>query len=191
MHEVRQIIQRLRLGETNREVARAQRVGRDTVANIRRVAGAQGWLDAASPMPEDAKIAERFKVPGKNPQNISTVERFREEVLAWHAQGIQVSTMRQALARKHGFAGSAHTLYRFLGREAPAAPAASVILDFAVAEMAQVDFGSGPVITERQSGRGVQDLDLRHDAGVEPAPVRRDRAQPGGGNLARLSSPCI
>ena len=152
MHEVRQIIQRLRLGETNREVARAQRVGRDTVANIRRVAGAQGWLDAASPMPEDAKIAERFKVPGKNPQNISTVERFREEVLAWHAQGIQVSTMRQALARKHGFAGSAHTLYRFLGREAPAAPAASVILDFAVAEMAQVDFGSGPVITERQSG---------------------------------------
>ncbi len=72
MHEVRQIIQRLRLGETNREVARAQRVGRDTVANIRRLAGAQGWLDAASPMPEDAKIAERFKAPGKNPQNIST-----------------------------------------------------------------------------------------------------------------------
>lgn len=152
MHEVRQIIQRLRLGETNREVARAQRVGRDTVANIRRLAGAQGWLDAASPMPEDAKIAERFKAPGKNPQNISTVEPFREDVLAWHAQGIQVSTMRQALARKHGFAGSAHALYRFLGREAPATPGATVILDFAVAEMAQVDFGSGPVITDRQSG---------------------------------------
>ena len=42
MHEIRQIIQRLRLGETNRKVARAQRVGRDTVANIRRVAAERG-----------------------------------------------------------------------------------------------------------------------------------------------------
>ena len=151
MHEVRQIIQRLRLGEKNRKVAHAQRVGRDTVANIRRLAGDQGWVDAASPMPEDARIAERFKAPGKNPQNISTVEPFREEVLAWHAQGIQVSTMRQALARKHGFTGSAHALYRFLGREAPSVPAATVILDLAVAEMVQVDFGSGPVSTDRQS----------------------------------------
>ena len=47
MHEVRQIIQRLRLGEKNRKVARAQRVGRDTVANIRRIAAERGWLDAA------------------------------------------------------------------------------------------------------------------------------------------------
>ena len=152
MHEVRQIIQRLRLGEKNRKVARAQRVGRNTVANIRRIAAERGWLDATSQMPEDAAIAEHCKAAGKNPQNISTVEAFREEVLAWHAQGIQVSTIRQALARKHGFTGSAHALYRFLGREAPTTPAATVILDFAVAEMAQVDFGLGPVITERQSG---------------------------------------
>jgi hypothetical protein len=152
MHEVRQIIQRLRLGEKNRKVARAQRVGRNTVANIRRIAAERGWLDVTSQIPDDAAIAEHCKTAGKNPQNISTVEAFREEVLAWHAQGIQVSTMHQALARKHGFTGSAHSLYRFLGREAPAGPAATVILEFAVAEMAQVDFGSGPVITDRQSG---------------------------------------
>jgi len=152
MHEVKQIIQRLRLGEKNRKVARAQRVGRNTVANIRRIAAERGWLDAASQMPDDATITEHCKATGKNPQNISTVETFREEVLAWHAQGIQVSTMRHALARKHGFTGSAHALYRFLGREAPTMPGATVILEFAVAEMAQVDFGSGPVITDRQSG---------------------------------------
>ena len=84
MHEVRQIIQRLRMGEKNRKVARAQRVGRNTVANIRRIAAERGWLDATSPMPDDAAIAERCKAAGKNPQNISTVEAFREEVLAWH-----------------------------------------------------------------------------------------------------------
>ena len=100
MHEVRQIIQRLRLREKNRKVARAQRVGRNTAANIRRIAGERGWLDAGSPMPDAAAIAEHCKAGGKNLQNISTVEVFREEVLAWHAQGIQASTMRHALARK-------------------------------------------------------------------------------------------
>ena len=115
-------------------MTRAQRVGRGTVAKIRRIAVERGWLDAASPMPDDATLAEYCKASGKNPQNISTVEPFREEVLAWHAQRIQVSTMRQALARKHGFAGSAHSLYRFLGREAPATPAATVILEFAAGE---------------------------------------------------------
>ena len=84
MHEVRQIIQRLRMGEKNRKVARAQRVGRNTVANIRRIAAERGWLDAVSPMPDDAAIAEHCKAAGKNPQNISMVEAFREEVLAWH-----------------------------------------------------------------------------------------------------------
>lgn len=111
-----------------------------------------GLDHVAGPMPDDAKIAERCKAPRKNPQNVSSIESFREEVLAWHAQGIQVTTMRQALARKHGYTGSVHALHRFLGREAPSAPAATVILDFAVGEMAQVDFGSGPVITDRKSG---------------------------------------
>ena len=160
MYEVRQIIQRLRLGESDRGIARAQRVGRATVAHIRLTAGGQNWLDALSLMPDDALIATHYKASSKgantdankNPQNQSTVEPFREEVLAWHQQGIAVSSMRQALVRKHGYSGSVHALHRFIKREAPATPAATVMLDFGVGEQAQVDFGSGPVITDRHSG---------------------------------------
>jgi len=160
MYEIRQIIQRLRVGESNRGVARAQRVGRDTVAHVRDIAARQNWLDAASPMPDDAAIALHYKAPSKSansgaikkPSTISTVAPFREEVLAWHKQGIQVSSMRQALVRKHGYTGSVHALYRFIRREAGEAPVATVMLDFAVGEQAQVDFGSGPLITDRHSG---------------------------------------
>ena len=159
MYEIRQIIQRLRLGESNRAVARGQRVGRDTVAHVRDIAASQNWLDATGPMPDDATIALHYRMPGqaasegpvKNPSHLSTVEPFREDVLAWHRQGIQVSSIRQALARTYGYSGSVHAVHRFIRREAADAPVATVRLDFAVGEQAQVDFGSGPLITDRHS----------------------------------------
>ena len=160
MYEVRQIIQRLRLGETDRGIARTQRVGRRTVAQIRAMAAGQNWLNAASPIPDDALIAAHYK-PSATAQsdntaklapNTSTVEPYRQEVLAWHQQGIPVSSMRQALVRKHGYTGSVHALHRFIRRAAPATPAATVMLDFAVGELAQVDFGAGPLITDRHTG---------------------------------------
>lgn len=161
MYEIRQVIQRLRLGETDRGIARTQRVGRRTVAHIRALSAGQNWLDATSPLPDDGLIAAHWKPAADKEdagggarigQNLSTVEPYREEVLAWHQQGIAISTMRQALVRKHGYTGSVHALHRFIRRAAPATPAATVMLDFAVGEMAQVDFGSGPVITDRQTG---------------------------------------
>ena len=161
MYEIRQIIQRLRLGETDRSIAKGQRVGRRTVARIRAMAGTQNWLTAASPMPDDGMIAAHYKAPdtalavdaAKASPNTSTiVEPYRADVLAWHQQGISVTAMRQALVRQYGFAGSMHVLHRFLKHLAPATPVATVMLDFAVGEQAQVDFGAGPLITDRESG---------------------------------------
>ena len=137
MYDIRQIIERLRSGQSTRGVARAQRVGRNTVANVRDIAAKQNWLDAASPMPNDTTIAMHYKLRCKNaiknPRNISTVAQFREEILTWHMQGVQAASMRQALASKHGYTGSVHALYRFIRREAAVVPPATVILDFAAA----------------------------------------------------------
>jgi transposase len=148
MYEIRQIIARLRLGDSDRDIARSQAVGRKTVAAVRRHAQAHGWLEAASALPDDALLAQAFQSTRRRAQNVSSVEPFREDVLAWHAQGIQATTIRQALIRKHQFAGSLSAVYRFLDRHAPSTPEATVILDFAVAECAQVDFGQGPVLSE-------------------------------------------
>lgn len=152
MFEVRQIIQRLRMGESIREVARSQRVGRATVTAIHVVALNQQWLDPLTPLPGDAVLTPFFRTPRKAPQNLSSAQAYRDEILQWHARGINTVTIRRALHEKHGYSGSVDALYRFLKREAPDLPAATMKLDFVVAEMAQVDFGSGPVITDRTSG---------------------------------------
>ena len=152
MYQYRQIIQRLRLGESDRAIARAERVGRATVASLRGVASERGWLDPAGPLPDEAALCAGLCAPRRPPQNLSTVEPFREQLLAWHAQGIRVSTMHRALVRNHAYTGSVHALYRFLEREGQSTPQATVILEFAVGESAQVDFGQGPVITDRGTG---------------------------------------
>ena len=101
----------MRLGDSDRGISQAQRIGRATVASIRRVAGERGWLDPAGLLPKDGLLAAAFKSPRTTPQNLSSVEPFRESILTWHAQGIQVSTMHRALARQHGYAGSVHALH--------------------------------------------------------------------------------
>ncbi len=53
---------------------------------------------------------------------------------------------------QHGYNGSVHALYRFLKREVPDAAPSTIKLEFPVAEMAQVDFGMGPLITDRKTG---------------------------------------
>lgn len=152
MFEIRQTIQRLRIGDSIREIARTQRVGRATVKSIHTIAIAQGWLDPTSDMPDETVLASFFRAPRKGPQNISSVEPFRDDILKWHAQGINATTIRRALHDRCGYRGSVHALYRFLIHEVPDLPVATMKLDFPVAEMAQVDFGAGPVITDRATG---------------------------------------
>ncbi|MBL8481103.1 MAG: helix-turn-helix domain-containing protein, partial [Rhodocyclaceae bacterium] len=156
MFEIRRIIQQLRQGASNREVARALGVGRNTVAGIRAAAQEAGWLGAGAAMPEDAELAAHFKRGGGTARQTSSVEPWREELLTWHAQGVSVAAMRHALERKYGYAGSVHALYRLLRQAGVGTPAATVHLDFAAGEMAQVDFGSGPEICEGSGGRPVK-----------------------------------
>ena len=151
MYQHRQIIQRLRLGESDRAIGRAERVGRVKVAALRELAAQCGWLDPAGPMPDDASLAAGLSTPQRPPQNLSSVEPYREQLLAWHGQGIQATTIHRALARNYGYGGSVHAVYRFLEREGQSTPQATVMLDFAVGESAQVDFGQGPVITDRRT----------------------------------------
>ena len=73
MYQYRQIIQRLRLGETDRAIARAERVGRVKVASLRAVASERGWLDCTGPLPDDAAVSAGLSAPRRPPQNWSTV----------------------------------------------------------------------------------------------------------------------
>jgi transposase len=152
MYEYRQVLVRMRQGDSDREIARSQLMGRAKAAALRATASAHGWLDPQQPLPDDAALAKVLAPPVPEAGPASTVEPFRDQILAWREAGIQGTTIFDALVRNHGFTGSYSSVRRFLQRLDSRTPKATVILEFAPGEAAQVDFGAGPLIADERTG---------------------------------------
>lgn len=152
MYEYRQVLVRMRQGDSDREIARSGLMGRGKAATLRATASQHGWLDPQRALPEDAALAGVLARPTREAGPASTAEPFREQILAWREAGVQGTTIFDALVRNHGFTGSYSAVRRFLQSLDAATPKATVILDFAPGEAAQVDFGAGPLIADERTG---------------------------------------
>jgi transposase len=153
MFEYRQVLARMRQRDSDRDVARSGLMGRKKVAWFREVAGEQGWLLPQDPLPGDSQIAALLPRPRVAVTCVSSLEEHRDRIAQWVAAGVDGTTIHAALVRNHGYEGS-YSAVRRIARAVRDAlpPAATMILDFAPAEAAQVDFGAGPVITDALSG---------------------------------------
>jgi len=152
MYEYRQVLHRMRCGDSNREIARSRLMGRRKARAVRRVAEQEGWLDPEGSLPDEEALATHFRRDKPRRSSISRVEPHREEVTKWFHEGIDGTTIYAALKRKHRFQGSYSSVRRFL-RDLRR-PSATVILDFSPGEAAQVDFGQGPKLVDH--GREVK-----------------------------------
>jgi transposase len=153
MFQYRQVLLRLRQGDTDREVARSGLMGRRKVAAFRALCRKHGWLEAAAALPEDAAVAEVVGSARRARSTVSSAEAFRELVAQWVAQGVAGVAIHAALCREHGYAGSYSSIHRLIRSLGPHEPDATVALYFAPAEAGQVDFGAGPKLMDAASGR--------------------------------------
>ena len=153
MYELRQVLVRMRLGDTDRAIARAGLLGRRKAGELRERAAAEGWLDPGSALPEEAVLAERLGRPAPKRSTTSLVEPHRAVVTKLWGEGIQGTTIHGYLVRRHRFEGSYSSVRRFLQGLSDHAPKASMVLDLEPGEAAQVDFGKGPVIDDPELGR--------------------------------------
>ena len=150
-YQYRQILVRLRQGDTDRQIARARLMGRRKLAVVRVVAHEHGWLDPQAPLPADAELAAVFSAStAAGPVSLAP---WCEPIRQWQAAGIQGTTIHAALVREHGYTGSYSTVYRLLRRlAAERGVEVPLRLEFAPGEAAQVDFGAGPLITDVYTG---------------------------------------
>lgn len=145
MFQYRAVLVRLRQGDSDRDIARARLMGRPKVAALRALAAREGWLASDTPLPEDAAIAAAVGQARRARSTVSSVEPFRATVARWAEQGVNGVAIHAALCREHGYSGSYSAVRRMLGvLAASRAPEATVRLQFAPGEAAQVDFGAGP-----------------------------------------------
>jgi transposase len=156
MYEYRQVIHRMRMGESDRTIAQTKLIGRNKCGRIRVIAGQQGWLAKGFPLPGDEVLAEALeqkKQQDDNPTHQSLSRTHEEQIRKWVEGKVSMTTIHQALVDQFGFAGSYSSVRRLVAKLQLHQPEATCILDFAPGEAAQVDFGKGPNLTDVFTGK--------------------------------------
>ncbi len=152
MHEIRQVLVRMRMGESNRTIAKTGLIGRHKAADLRALAEKHGWLDLDQPLPNAAKLASHLTDKPRNSTTTSLITPYHDQVKIWLEAGVQGTTIHQTLINRFGFRGSYSSLRRYLHKLAKANPAVTTVIEFPPGDAAQIDFGAGPKIVDTDTG---------------------------------------
>jgi transposase len=161
-----QVIALGRLGWSLRRIQQATRIRRETAGAYLRAAGIPvrppgGWGHGQV---KPAIEVSTDSVAGNEPVNeapqrdgsrsASACEPYREFIEAALAKGRNAVAIWQDLADGHGFVEKYSSVKRFVRKlRGTSTPEARVVIQTAPGEEAQVDYGSGPMVRDPQSGK--------------------------------------
>jgi len=141
--DIRELIRRVQLGDTDRRIARDLQVSRKTVRKYRAWAEQHEVLGGGS-LPDAATLQAQLKATlpvSPPPTVVSKVAPFRDHVVALRQRGVECRAIYDILREAHAFAGSYGAVYRFVRHLEPRTPDACVRVETGPAEEGQVDFG--------------------------------------------------
>jgi len=150
--EIREVLRRLRKGESVRAVARHTGMDRKTVGRYQAWAEEQGLLQGPlPPLGELNRLLEETLPSPSPPQNISSVEPYRELVVKLRSEGVEIAAIHQRLMER-GYSGSYSSVHRFVRKLEPVSPEVVVRVETRPGEEAQVDFGYAGRMIDPESG---------------------------------------
>jgi transposase len=139
--DIRELLLHIRAGSSNRQIEQDIGVDRRTVKRYRDWAKAQELLEEPLPSLEALQALLDQTMPGHlPPQNVSTVEPYRELVEHLVKENTEIAAIKCRLGEQ-GYAGSYAAVYRFVNQIKPRAPKATVRVERKPGEEGQVDFG--------------------------------------------------
>jgi len=151
--DIREIVRRLRAGQSNRAIARAMSINRKTVGRYRAWAAKEGLLEGALvPLGQLQRLLEEKLTSSPPPQNASSVEPHREMVVKLRKEGVEIAAIRERL-KERGYAGSYSSVYRFVRQLEPLTADVTVRVETRPGEEAQVDFGYAGKMLDPETGR--------------------------------------
>jgi transposase len=146
------MILHLRRYQSDRAVQRATGVHRQTVKRYRSWAAAHGLLEGPLPSLADLEQLVRRTLPEKPPpQNVSSVEPYRELVSQLRKEGVEIAAICERL-RERDFHGSYSAVRRFVNSLETVAPEVFVRVECSPGEEVQVDFGYAGQLIDPDSG---------------------------------------
>src|SRR5215813_923850 len=153
-----QVIALGKLGWSLRRIEEATGVRRETASAYLRTAGVvvclPGWGRRAPAKPAIQPTPDFFAAFSRKPSTPSSCEAYRDRIEEGLARGRNGKAIWQDLVSEHGFTGGYQAVKRFVQKlRGPQRPEPAGIILTAPGEEAQVDYGSGPMVREAQSGK--------------------------------------
>ena len=151
--DIRTILTHIQAGSSNRQIERDLNVDRRTVKRYRDWAEEQDIL--AGDLPEIEylqELLEKTMADRQPPQNVSTVEPYREIVEKLVKQKVEAKAIYHRLEER-GFDGSYSAVYRYVRKLKGEDPKATVRVERPPGEEAQVDFGYAGMMIDPGTGK--------------------------------------
>lgn len=144
MNYIRDIVYRLRQGQSEREIARDVGISRPTVHKYKIMAEKEGYLEQERGLAEIEQIAEILGPAPHPPRVPSSLEPYQEIVERMLEQGVEMTAMWQRLRDDHGYQGSYSSVRRLVHRlrVVDKSEEAVIRVHSEPGEEMQVDFGS-------------------------------------------------
>jgi len=153
MNYLRDLIYRLRAGESERRIALDLGLSRPTVRKYHRLAESQGYLVRDSALPDDALLQAALGAAPQAPLQPSTVEAYAEIVGQLLEQDCEMTAIFARLRDDYGYTGSYSSVRRYVHRLRPTVPRVTMRVHTAPGEEVQVDFGSVGLLYDPRQGR--------------------------------------
>lgn len=154
MLDIREILRRVRLGESDRAIVKALGVSRKTVRKYREWAEQAALPAGELPSTEQLHALLQMSLPeAPPPQAPSAVEPYRDLIVRWREQGLECQAILQRLNRDYGFKGSYTAVWRFVSQLEAATPNVTVRIEVKPGDEAQVDFGYVGLLLDLATGQ--------------------------------------
>jgi len=149
----RQVLYQMQQGLSDRAIAKSGLMGRHKVAAVRCRASDKGWINSGTQLPDDATLEAFFSTLTRSKAGPpSSLENHEERITAWVEEGINGRVIHRVLTESHGFHGSYSSVYRMICKVRKSNPVITTVLDFDPGDVAQIDFGQGPMIPDNKTG---------------------------------------
>jgi transposase len=151
--DIHEIIRRIRAGQSDRAIQADLGVHRLTVKRYRQWATEQNLLEGELPDLEKLQELLDSTLPqSAPPQNISSVEPYREMVERLRQEGVEIKAIHERL-QERGYEGHYQSVWRFVHRLEGAKLKATVRVERLPGDEAQVDFGYAGRMINPASGQ--------------------------------------
>ena len=140
MIELKDILERLRMGQSIKEINRELKRHKTVIRKVKRIAEEKNWLDPNSTLPSEKEIKEAYESRDGTEQGEShLLDAFKTEIERWMGEDYSFVVMHKLI--NGSVLCSESMVRRYVHKNFPQAPRIVMVRETIAGEVLEVDFG--------------------------------------------------